>query len=426
MQQREHSSPRIEQRRVVADSRINRPVFVLCAARSGSTLLRFILDSHPDLACPPESNFASVLSSAEHMLRAMGLDNGIPEDQLLIGIRCWIEDAVGDFLRGAGKSRWCDKSLINYSHSEALLRLWPDAKMICLHRHCMDFIKSGIEASPFGFNAYGFEPYIRGSLENTVAGLASYWVDHTRALLDFEEAHPTSSCSVRYEDMVSAPQMIATGLWQFLDVNDSADVIEQMFSMEHLREGPSDYEIWSRNEISTASVGTGLAIPGNGIPPKLRDVVNQLLVRLDYTPIDDYWGRVERPPESRPDAPVNDADSRFRLIVLEGTEIIFRATYLLNDPHPIREESEAACQRPAIVLDRRYLATLASRSDNFRNLMHIGQIRYYPAPSWSDNLTREERQLALQLRNQIVEVAEVLLSNPALSCLYDGDLSLSP
>jgi hypothetical protein len=31
------------------------PVFVLCMARSGSTLLRFLLDAHPELACPPET-----------------------------------------------------------------------------------------------------------------------------------------------------------------------------------------------------------------------------------------------------------------------------------------------------------------------------------------------------------------------------------
>jgi hypothetical protein len=42
------------------------PVFVLTASRSGSTLLRFILDSHPDLACPPE---ASVASSAAALAR---------------------------------------------------------------------------------------------------------------------------------------------------------------------------------------------------------------------------------------------------------------------------------------------------------------------------------------------------------------------
>src|SRR5579863_617747 len=36
------------------------PVIVLTMARSGSTLLRFILDSHPELACPPETSLGSV------------------------------------------------------------------------------------------------------------------------------------------------------------------------------------------------------------------------------------------------------------------------------------------------------------------------------------------------------------------------------
>jgi hypothetical protein len=36
------------------------PVFVLCGARSGSTLLRFILDAHPELACPPETNIPAL------------------------------------------------------------------------------------------------------------------------------------------------------------------------------------------------------------------------------------------------------------------------------------------------------------------------------------------------------------------------------
>jgi Sulfotransferase family len=36
------------------------PVFVVCAGRSGSTLLRFLLDAHPDLACPPETRLPAM------------------------------------------------------------------------------------------------------------------------------------------------------------------------------------------------------------------------------------------------------------------------------------------------------------------------------------------------------------------------------
>src|SRR6202035_2611623 len=39
-----------------AAERCGAPVFVLCMGRSGSTLLRFLLDAHPELACPPETS----------------------------------------------------------------------------------------------------------------------------------------------------------------------------------------------------------------------------------------------------------------------------------------------------------------------------------------------------------------------------------
>jgi Sulfotransferase family len=35
--------------------RLNEPIVVPTCARSGSTLLRLLLDSHPELACPPET-----------------------------------------------------------------------------------------------------------------------------------------------------------------------------------------------------------------------------------------------------------------------------------------------------------------------------------------------------------------------------------
>ena len=47
------------------------PVFVLCAARSGSTLLRFVLDAHPDLACPPETNVPALCGQLAGHYRAV-------------------------------------------------------------------------------------------------------------------------------------------------------------------------------------------------------------------------------------------------------------------------------------------------------------------------------------------------------------------
>jgi Sulfotransferase family len=47
------------------------PVFVLCSGRSGSTLLRVLLDAHPDLACPPEAKFPEILGRLITLWSAM-------------------------------------------------------------------------------------------------------------------------------------------------------------------------------------------------------------------------------------------------------------------------------------------------------------------------------------------------------------------
>ena len=61
------------------------PVFVICAGRSGSTLLRFLLDAHPDLACPPETRLPAMCAQiATVWLQLAGSpppDSAAPKDR---------------------------------------------------------------------------------------------------------------------------------------------------------------------------------------------------------------------------------------------------------------------------------------------------------------------------------------------------------
>ena len=51
------------------------PVFVACNARSGSTLLRWLIDSHDDLVCPGETDVATMLDAYLASARAVGLSD---------------------------------------------------------------------------------------------------------------------------------------------------------------------------------------------------------------------------------------------------------------------------------------------------------------------------------------------------------------
>ena len=60
----------------------------------------------------------------------------------------------------ANASVFCDKSLTTVDHLASVSRCYPKASYIFLYRYPLDLIASGIEASRWGFNAFGFAPYV--------------------------------------------------------------------------------------------------------------------------------------------------------------------------------------------------------------------------------------------------------------------------
>src|SRR5580698_8095355 len=202
------------------------PVFVLCNGRSGSTLLRFLLDAHPDLACPPETNLpdlcaqlATVWSLIEGAPLSVNRGDEPPEipDAAISGIRQTMDRMVGSYLARRGKKRYCDKSLGTAQFAELLLRVYPEAKFLCLYRHPMDVIASAIEACPWGLNGYGFDPYVATTPGNAVMAVARFWVDNAAAILAVEDEFADRCLRVRYEDLVTEPESVAAQVFEFLD-----------------------------------------------------------------------------------------------------------------------------------------------------------------------------------------------------------------
>ena len=92
---------------------LDEPVFILTCARSGSTLLRMILDSHDDLACPTETNIAMVCAQLwdtwmflDPECSPSALTEEAPTAYSFGGYLIY-----QGYLTRRGKARWCDKSL---------------------------------------------------------------------------------------------------------------------------------------------------------------------------------------------------------------------------------------------------------------------------------------------------------------------------
>ncbi|HSZ39489.1 MAG TPA: sulfotransferase [Trebonia sp.] len=315
------------------------PVFVLCAGRSGSTLLRFILDSHPVLACPAETKIpwlCGLMASAWSVAEDVSLDSANPNPNnpnpdpnnanpdpgnapgsapnpeadnskklrlapgpVLAGLRKSFDPLIAACLERTGKRRFCDKSLGGAMYAGLLRQVWPKAKFISLYRHPMDLIGSGIEASPWGLDGYGFENYTARFPGNNVAALAEYWLDYTRAIVAAERRFGPDCLRMRYEDLVAEPEAEAKRVFDFLGVDAVPGITETMFAGQHQQAGPGDHKIWQTTRVSADSVGRGWDIPPRLIPPPLLAAVNTLAGGLGYLPVTRNWGTGDKPYDVR-------------------------------------------------------------------------------------------------------------------------------
>jgi protein-tyrosine sulfotransferase len=293
---------------------------LVAAARSGSTLLRLILDSHPEIGCPAEAGIPGLIANLGRVWWTIdadlvddrtgdplethgpgegardGADDGGVNRQLpdlpaeaKAAIRAAATAPMHHYCAREGKRIYCDKSLDSVYCLEAVRQVFPETRHILLFRHVLDTVASGVEASPWGFNAYGYTQFIQRSPENFVAALVSYWVSHVDAALRWQEAHPGLCHCVRYEDLVTSPGPVVAKLCAFLHVDYDATVLTRALSHERSAKGPGDYKVTFTSTLDPRSIGHGKRVPVDMVPPPLLEAANEKLKALGYESLDRGW-----------------------------------------------------------------------------------------------------------------------------------------
>ncbi len=291
-----------------------RPFFILCTSRSGSTLLRLRLNMHKDIACPPEMDLPHALSALEFVWKAIGgLEPGEPP-MVRRKLRSAVSEPLDLYARERGKSIWCEKTPTNIDGVDLLLHAFPRARFICLYRHPMDMISSGIEACRWGYGAYGFDPYVRATPENIVLALARYWYEKSSRELRFENEHPSRCFRLYYETLVLQPETTLSSLLEWMSVGwDDSVLGPSIAPIADL--GPGDHKTVFSQEISTESVGKGVAVPVLMIPAPILDGINSICSQLGYPAISESWNRSANPF-------FDDLASRVKVTATHNTEVV--------------------------------------------------------------------------------------------------------
>jgi len=216
--------------------------FVVGTGRCGTTLLRLMLDAHPDLAIPPETHFIPAVARAcrnapaptETFLKTILSHRTWPDfhlDETLLRNRVNalnpfnLSDALRLFFQcyaeRFNKPRWGEKTPVYSSHMRLIQQLLPEAHFIHLVRDGRDVALSVKEVF--------FGP------KNTEE--AGRWWAHGIREAHYQARQLSHYLELRYEDLVQAPEDQLRKVCQFLDLPWNEAMLEyHKTSSERLNE----------------------------------------------------------------------------------------------------------------------------------------------------------------------------------------------
>jgi protein-tyrosine sulfotransferase len=272
-----------------------RQFFILSTPRSGSSLLRYILDTHPMICSPTELNLGRIceyLYWAFYFTTAqIYASNDDERDRFSVGeVRRVVSDLMKSYTKLKSKQIWCEKTPRNLQHLDIINRTFPDAYYICLYRHCMDYAYSCIEGSSKGFMDELWD-YVRKRPGNLVYAMIDSWIDQTNQMLRFERENDRKCIRIKYESLVLETVETLDRLFEFLEVEWDRSLLDNVFKVQR-EMGGGDLKVYFSKEIYKDSVGKGSALPFGLISQELLEKMNTLLSELGYQQVGPDWNNI--------------------------------------------------------------------------------------------------------------------------------------
>jgi hypothetical protein len=214
---------------------------IVGSPRSGTTLLRLMLDAHPDLAIPPETGFFTLPPSpdAAHFVEAIrafphaspawpdfqvdaqALERelaALPAFDMAAGFRGFYRH----YARRFGKSRWGDKTPMYARHLPAIARLLPEARFVHL-------VRDGRDAA-VSLRRQWFSPGADIGVQ------ARFWLDNVSAAIA-DSAGVPHYLEVRFESLVRDPERELRRVCDFIELEfDAAMLRHDRVAAARLRE----------------------------------------------------------------------------------------------------------------------------------------------------------------------------------------------
>lgn len=254
-------------------SRFGPPIFILGVPRSGTTLLRTILDAHSGIASGPEtpwlgghqprslmSLWTTLREEVWGYCKSFNMGREVPTE----AARAFLCVLMERYAAARGKRRWAEKTPDNALHVDFLTELFPEARFVHLVRDGLDVAMSTSVIAPHrrGISNFleqnlGFGPDAPPLPNTPFAALLrwNHWNNLIRKSLG-RGAGARETHTLSYERLVTEPESTLRALMQFVGEPFEPGMLEFAKSRHDYPEwewGSADVK--ARPEISSASVG---------------------------------------------------------------------------------------------------------------------------------------------------------------------------
>lgn len=239
-----------------------RPIFVVGCQRSGTTLLRLMLDSHPNISCGPETRFLADLAK----LTGESWDRlslfGFPKSYWHEKIAGFFASFQADYAARRGKTRWADKTPL-YARSLAFIdELFPTCQIVHVIRDGRDVVASHRDR-------WGYLSALKA---------VEKWPRYIRAAREVGRRLPPERYrELRYEDLVADPETTLRDLLAYLG-EPWDDAVLRFDEMPH--DVAERYERFARSRRETAREGGSVYRSRVGAYRREVDPLLRLLIRL--------------------------------------------------------------------------------------------------------------------------------------------------
>lgn len=255
------------------------PIFILGNPRSGTTLLRLMVGSHPAISIPPECGFAvwwrpkyrgwsatdATGRGAEEFVTDLSVSKkietwGLDFNEILLEIRDRRPEDYASLVsliyenyarkHSPGSRRWGDKNNFYVRHVAEIREIFGDAQFLHIVRDGRDVACSYRELASRESDSRYYP-----DLPFDLAEIAAEWTSNIASVEEsFRSLPEDSRKTIRYEDLVRSPEIVLRDVCEFLQEAFDPGMLDYHVANRSGAREPFEFLEWKSRTLESPDV----------------------------------------------------------------------------------------------------------------------------------------------------------------------------